>query len=258
MNMNREKSSRVIAADQIRVNKYLIGAFLLSTLVLLLPITFNQLPTTQVSTKDIDVSTNNAGIKVADGEQLCQALEEGDEITFKISGTLSELYNYQDLFQTSDLNAGIRFEINGLGEGGLLIGSNAPDGYSGLSVPGKFVVGKFDILIGIKDGSKVSVTFLNEETEKVFEGLRPTCDNFVIGYGYDSGRVIKGEVQFSATASYSKPRFVPSWLDNGVRVDWFRALVTSLFFFTALAMAFKLSTDTEDETEGANEKQDCI
>ena len=256
--MNRENASRVIIRNQVRANKYLIASFLLSTLVLLLPIFFNQLPTTQVSTKNIEVSANNSGVKVADGDQLCQGLEEGDEITFKISGTLSELYNYQNLFQTSDLNAGIRFEINGLGEGGLLIGSSAPDGYSGLLIPGKFVADKFNILIRINDGSKVSVSFLNEETEKVFEGLKPTCDNFVVGYGYDSGRVIKGNVQLSATASYSKPRLVPSWLDNGVRVDWFRALITSLFFFTALAIAFKMSTDTEDQTENADEKQDRV
>ena len=256
--MNRENTSRVIAENQIRANKYLIASFLLSTLVLLLPISFNQLPTTQVSTKNFEVSTNNAGIKVADSDQICRAMEQGDEINFKISGTLSELYNYQNLFQTSDLNAGIRFEINGLGEGGLLVGSSASDGYSGLLIPGKFVVGRFDVLIRIKDGSKVFVSFLNNETEKVFEGLKPTCDNFVVGYGYEPGRVIKGNVQLSATASYSKPRLVPSWLDNGVRVDWFRALITSLFFFTALAMAFKMSTDTEDQTENADEKQDRV
>ncbi len=256
--MNRENTSRVIAENQIRANKYLIASFLLSTLVLLLPISFNQLPTTQVSTKNIEVSTNNAGIKVTDSDQICRAMEQGDEINFKISGTLSELYNYQNLFQTSDLNAGIRFEINGLGEGGLLIGSSASDGYSGLLIPGKFVVGRFDVLIRIKDGSKVFVSFLNKEIEKVFEGLKPTCDNFVVGYGYDSGRVIKGNVQLSATASYSKPRLIPSWLDNGVRVDWFRALITSLFFFTALAIAFKMSTDHEDQTENADEKQDCV
>ena len=256
--MNRETSSRVIAKNQIHANKHLIASFLLSTLVLLLPISFNQLPTTQVSTKNIEVSTNNAGIKVADSEQICRAMEQGDEINFKISGTLSELYNYQNLFQTSDLNAGIRFEINGLGEGGLLIGSSATDGYSGLLIPGKFAAGQFDVLIRIKDGSKVLVSFLNNETEKVFEGLKPTCDNFVVGYGYEPGRVIRGNLQFSATASYSKPRLIPSWLDKGVRVDWFRALITSLFFFTALAIAFKMSTDTEDETENADEKQDCV
>ena len=256
--MNRETTSRVIAKNQLHANKYLIASFLLSTLVLLLPISFNQLPTTQVSTKNIEVSTNNAGIKVADSEQICRAMEQGDEINFKISGTLSELYNYQNLFQTSDLNAGIRFEINGLGEGGLLIGSSATDGYSGLLIPGKFAAGQFDVLIRIKDGSKVLVSFLNNETEKVFEGLKPTCDNFVVGYGYEPGRVIRGNLQFSATASYSKPRLIPSWLDKGVRVDWFRALITSLFFFTALAIAFKMSTDTEDETENADEKQDCV
>ena len=65
-------------------------------------------------------------------------------------------------------------------------------------------------------------------------------------------------MQLIATASYTKPRFIPNWLDDGVRVDWFRALISSLFFFTALSIAFKMSTDTEDETENAHQKQDSV
>ena len=206
----------------------------------------------------IEKQSRNKGSKVLNGEALCQAVIDGDEVNIKVSGNLTELYNYQNLFQTSGLNAGIRFEIDSLGQSGLLIGSDAADGYSGLSIPEKFVVGDFDISIRIKNGSTVLVAFLNKQTEKVLKGLRPTCDDFIVGYGYNSDRITKGKVQFIATVMYSKPRFAPSWLDNGVRVDWFRALVTSLFFFTALAMAFKLSTETEDETEGAHEKQDCI
>jgi len=256
--MNRENSSRTIAVDQIRANKYLIVAFLVSALVLFLPIIFNQLPTTQVSTKNIEVVSSSKGIKVADGERLCDALEKGDQINFKISGNLTELYNYQNLFQTSDLNAGIRFEIDGSGQGALLVGSSAADGYSVLLIPRKFVAGTFDISIRIKDGSRVMVSFLNQNTEKVLTGLKPICDNLIVGYGYDSSRVIKGEIQFIAIASYSKPRLVPGWLDNGVRVDWFRALITALFFFTAISIAFKMSTDTEDETESTYQEQDRV
>ena len=256
--MNRDSPGQKADVSQIRANKYLIVVFLVATLVLLLPVTFNQLPTTQASTKSIEVASSNEGIKVPDGEHVCQAREEGDEVNIKVSGNLTELYNYQNLFQTSELNAGIRFEIDELGQGGLLIGSDAADGYSVLMLPEKFVVGEFDMSIRISDGSKVLVTFLNKTSEKVYEGLRPICDDFIVGYGYNSDRITKGEVQLIATVSYSKPSLVPTWLDNGVRVDWFRALITSLFFFTALAIAFKMSTDTEDQTENADEKQDRV
>ena len=239
-------------------NKALIVAFVSSTMILLLPMTFNLLPTKQESVKMIERQVRNEGVKVLNGQALCQAVNDGGEIVFKISGNLTELYNYQNLFQTSDLNTGIRFEIDGLGHGGLIIGSSAADGYSGLSIPNKFVVGNFVISIRIKNGSTVLVSFLNQKTEKVFSGLKPICDNFIVGYGYDSSRVVKGEVQLIATASYTKPRFIPNWLDDGVRVDWFRALISSLFFFTALSIAFKMSTDTEDETENAHQKQDSV
>jgi hypothetical protein len=212
----------------------------------------------QESVEKIEMQTLNNGSKVLNGQVICEAMNFGDEINIKISGNLTELYDYQNLFQTSDLNSGIRFEIDELGQGGLLIGSSAADGYSGLSIPEKFVVGPFDISIGINDGSTVVVSFMNQTTEKVFTGLKPICDNFIVGYGYDSSRVIKGEIQFVATTSYLKPRFIPSWLDTGVRVDWFRALISSMFFFTALFIAFKMSSDAEDETENAHEKQDCV
>jgi hypothetical protein len=256
--MNRESSSYQIFKDQIRDNKYLLISFLVSTLVLLLPIIFNQFPTTQVSTKKIVVEANNEGVKINGGEWLCKNMQKGDQINIQVLGTLDELYNYQNLFQTSDVNSGIRFEIDGLGQGGLIVGSTTVDGYSDLLIPGKFVVGKFDILIRIYDGSRISVSFLNESTEKSFEGLNPICDNFVVGYGYDSDRLIKGDIQFTASASYLSPRFIPIWLENGVRIDWFRALITSVFLFTALAIAFRISTDFEDEAKSTHEKQDCI
>ena len=256
--MNPRSKGFLSVRGRIKTNKYFLIIFLASTLVLLLPVLFNLLPTIQDSVLTIEKQTRNNGSKVLNGQAICQAMNFGDEINFRISGTLTELYNYQNLFQTSDLNSGIRFEIDGFGQGGLLIGSYAADAYSGILIPEKFVVGPFDIAIRIKDGSKVLVSFLNQNTEKVFTGLKPKCDNFIVGHGYDPTRVIKGEIQFVATILDSKPRFVPSWLNNGVRVDWFRALISSLFFFVALAMAFKMSSDTEDKTENAHEKQDRV
>jgi hypothetical protein len=256
--MDLRSKSFLNLRESVKTNKYFVIVFLLATLVLLLPTAFNLLPTMQQSVGKIEKQTRNNGSKVLNGEAICQAMSNGDEINIKISGNLTELYNYQNLFQTSDMNTGIRFEIDGSGQGGLLIRSYAADGFSGLLIPKKFVVGPFDIAIRIKDGSTVLVTFMNINTEKVLTELKPKCDNFIVGYGYDPTRVIKGEVRFEATILDSKPRFVPSWLDNGVRVDWFRALISSLFFFTALSIAFKMSSDTEDEIHDAHEKQDRV
>ena len=256
--MNLRSKRFVSIRENFKTNKYLTVAFLFSTLVLLLPIVFNLFPTMQESVEKIEMQTRNNGSKVLNGQVICEAMNLGDVIKIKISGNLTELYNYQNLFQTSDLNTGIRFEIDGLGQGGLLISSSTADGFSGLPIPEKFVAGPFEISIRIKDGSTVLVSFMNQKSEKVFTGLKPKCDNVIVGYGYDSTRVIKGEIQFVATILDSKPRFIPSWLDNGVRVDWFRALISSLCFFTALSIAFKMSSDAEEETENAHKKQDCV
>ena len=86
--------------ENFKTNKYLTVAFLFSTLVLLLPIVFNLFPTMQESVEKIEMQTRNNGSKVLNGQVICEAMNLGDVIKIKISGNLTELYNYQNLFQT--------------------------------------------------------------------------------------------------------------------------------------------------------------
>lgn len=95
----------------------------------------------------------------------------------------------------------------------------------------------------MKDGDTVLVSFQNQKIKKVIDGLQPKCDNIIVGYGYDSSRVIRGNVLFTASAPYSVPRFVPRWLDNGVRADWYKALIFGLFHLVLFFVAFRLSAD---------------
>lgn len=256
--MNIKSEPSLGAWGNLKANRYLVILFLASTLILLLPLAFNSFPTVQESVKKIEIEARNKGSEAVDGGRLCDAMEDGGEINIRVFGSLTDLFDYQNLFQTSNLNAGIRFEIDRLGQGALLIGSSATDGFSSLSISQKFAVDNFDVAILIKDGSNVSVSFFNTVNEKVFTGLKPLCDQIIVGSGYDSSRAVKGEVKFIATASFSKPRFIPNWLDDGVRVDWFRALVTAVFLFSALLIAFKMSLDVDDEKKCEDKKQDCV
>jgi hypothetical protein len=122
----------------------------------------------------------------------------------------------------------------------------------------KFKHGKFDLAINIRHGNNVAVSFQNEKTEKVIKGLNPKCDNIIVGYGYDSSRVVRGEVQFIASAPNSVPRFVPRWLDVGVRTGWFSALNFAVFYFGLFLVAFKLSGSTDEKTEIAHEEHDHV
>jgi hypothetical protein len=123
-------------------------------------------------------------------------------------------------------------------------------------VPKNFETGSFDISIRITDGKRVSITFQNEKTEKVINGLKPKCDNVVIGYGYDSSRVIKGKVHFSVNSPYSVPRYVPHWINNGLRLDWLRTLCFGVFYFALFFAAFRLSIESEKKTESALREDD--
>jgi hypothetical protein len=219
----------------------------LSLCLLLLPTVFSLIPTTRVLSASFEQETRNQGVKVNGAEKLCYALSKGEEIKIQINGSLTELYSYQNLFQTSKLNAGIRFEIDANGQGGLVIGNTSPNGYSGLVLPSKFEKGRFDLLIRIIEGRSVLVSYLGQDILKVFEGLQFECDEVIAGYGYDSSRVIRGDMKFIATASYLKPGYIPIWLDDVVRLDWYRALAAGQFFVLLMYMAFKLSIDIEDE-----------
>ena len=79
-----------------------------------------------------------------------------------------------------------------------------------------------------------------------------------MGYGFDSSRMIRGEVNFSATWFFAQPQFVPTWLDSGLRLDWLRALLSAVFYFTAIFVAFKISTEAVDEPKDSHETQDSI
>jgi ABC-type sugar transport system permease subunit len=254
--MTQVKDNRRIFHNELRDSKYLLIAFMMAILILSLPFAFNLLPSTHSTSTAFKQTANNEGVKIKAAEHLCGALSKGDEINIRLTGNIIEFYNYQNLFQTSDFNAGIRLEINDSGQGGLLIGSSAADGFSSVSIPEKFELGNFDISIRINDGQKVSLSFLDRKIVKVVSGLKPKCDNVVVGYGFDSSRVVRGEVEFLASASNSDPRFVPRWLDDGVRIDWFRALITAVFYFTLISVAFKLATETEEKSESAGEEQD--
>ena len=256
--MTRVSDNHQISYNELRDSKYLLITFMVATLILCLPFAFHLLPTTHSTSTAFKQTARNEGVKIKAAENLCGALSNGDEINIRLIGNITDLYNYQNLFQTGDFNSGIRLEINDLGQGGLLIGSSAADGFSAVSLPGKFELGNFDISIRINDGQKVSVFFLDRKIEKVVSGLKPKCDNVVVGYGFDSSRVVRGEVQFLASASNSDPRFVPRWVDDGVKIDWFRALIAAVFYFTLFSLAFKLATETEENSESAGEDQNRI
>lgn len=243
-------------SNELRDSKWLLSIFLVTIFVLSLPFFINHLPEKQTNSSTLKEIAKNEGVKIQEGGALCAAFSKGDEVDIRLTGNITEFYNYQNLFQTSDYNSGIRLEINDVGQGALLIGSNAADGYSAVSMPSKFNLGNFDISIRIVDGQRVLLSFLDKKIEKVVSGLSPKCDNVVVGYGFDSGRVIRGEVQFLATASTSNPRFVPQWIDDGVRLDWFRALLSVVFYFTLISVAFKLSTEDEEDEESKREDQD--
>lgn len=255
-NVEKDETQHKTLFTKVYKYKNLHIVFVITILVLSLPFAFNLLPSTQSTRLIYEQNASNEGVKINSGEPLCTALAKGDEINIRLIGNISELYSYQNLFQTSDLNSGIRLEINDVGEAGLLIGSNGVDGFSLVLVPKNFETGSFDISIRITDGKRVSITFQNEKTEKVINGLKPKCDNVVIGYGYDSSRVIKGKVHFSVNSPYSVPRYVPHWINNGLRLDWLRTLCFGVFYFALFFAAFRLSIESEKKTESALREDD--
>lgn len=255
--VKKEKTQPQISTYVVQECRYLHHALLIATLLLALPFSFNLLPTTG-SIVVFEQIARNEGVKVNAGEPLCAALVKGDEVNIHLSGEITRLYNHQNLFQTSNMNAGIRLEIDEFGQAGLVIGSNGANGYSVVPISEKFKHGKFDLAINIRHGNNVAVSFQNEKTEKVIKGLNPKCDNIIVGYGYDSSRVVRGEVQFIASAPNSVPRFVPRWLDVGVRTGWFSALNFAVFYFGLFLVAFKLSGSTDEKTEIAHEEHDHV
>lgn len=120
---------------------------------------------------------------------ICQALATGGSVTFRISGVANQSEGHPNFFQTAPLNGGIRFEMSPAADSASLIiaSPTPPSGLEGFEIklsPGS----RFEVDFTILDGTTVRTRIGGVEVERKGLVLKPLCNEFTVGRGYDANR----------------------------------------------------------------------
>ena len=150
-------------------------------------------PATYLS-KEID----GKPIDLGSDQKFCKAFDDPNvkmDIYFTVTArTLAE--RYTNIFQTDDLNKGLRIEISPTG----ILAAHVQNSFE----PGNFGTVVANEIIKAKTLTRINISVhLNTLTVQINRGLvasekfnfRPTCDRVLIGGGYDSTRTTIGTVR---------------------------------------------------------------
>lgn len=159
------------------------------------------------------LSRNSSPFSV-ERSDICEMFKPGFRGTLAVSSVWHSSNYFPNLFQTADLNDGVRFELHPLGEiAGLIVASDEPEGFSVFSVER----GDDDVLsvvYRVEAGSIVIVQPGKDPLRLPRKEVIPVCSNFVIGAGFDGSRIWMESGTVSYTLEREALRFLPDWLDR--------------------------------------------
>ena len=140
--------------------------------------------------------------------RICNTLsKKHGEVKISILVTPTVLRNWQDIFQTSDANAGIRLELDENGLAGLIVSGKTPDNLISASSPSLLSVGKQStILIVISHNSGVTIS-VDGEGSGIVGVVKPLCDRLRIGVGFDNTRGFDGTGSIVFETGFRRKRF---------------------------------------------------
>jgi hypothetical protein len=186
--------------------------------------------------------TMDKPLDLGSSQKFCRAFYESNQridIDFSVIATTLE-NRYTNIFQTDNVNMGLRLEINSEGELSALV--HSPDGGSekliGVVANGVIrpnVLTRIHVSVS-QDSLEVNI---DDGPVALLEGnLMPTCRRVLIGGGFDSSRTTDGEVR--AKIHFGQIEFVTTFgLPMRAR-DTARILLTLLVIALVLEYRQKL------------------
>lgn len=139
--------------------------------------------------------------ELASRPALCESLKQNNgESRFEIRFRPKELRNYQNVFQTSDGNVGVRLEIDEIGTIGLIVASSTGSFMTAVSTA-RAVVGKWTVArVQLKASGEVRLSVDDASTVQARGMPMPSCDRILLGAGFDGTRKFSGEVSAKMSA----------------------------------------------------------
>lgn len=234
----------------------------LIAVLLLAPTIIRWLPTEPRIEFYLSDTFDNEPVSLGALPDVCDGLADGKSVKIGVAGTIDKLVNYQNFFQTDNENRGIRVEVDESGAVALLVASDSPDGFDAVVAPTIISAGTVSLEFLITNGTELSVLANQQKETTNSSSLRPLCNNVVIGAGFDSSRTTLGSIVVTFTVVEEIPRFVPTFVVEGLNNSPLRTILLGLLTYSLLMATMNLSiywqakrASTSSEEEVQPERQ---
>lgn len=156
------------------------------------------LPLRESPTHSFLVEVDNE-IKALDITNACAGLTEQDSyVKISINLTADSFSNWQNVFQTSSLNNGIRLEIDANGNVGLIVSKIEPDQFLVVSGSKRLTLrDTHTIQLRIRPDTDISMSIDGEPTVRSTGKTRPLCNDPRFGIGFDESRRFSGRASIA-------------------------------------------------------------
>ena len=114
---------------------------------------------------------------------------------------------YTNVFQTDDVNKGMRIEINSKGATGIIVGNTSGSGensnFVGIEAKGLVPGNKWTRINVLIAKSRIQIGIDQEELVALDGSFEPSCEHVLIGGGFDVTRTTIGQVRMEAIITKS-------------------------------------------------------
>lgn len=224
--------------------------------LLIAPSIIRVLPTESRVVFSLSDTFNGEPLTLGAIPDLCAGLSRGKSLEVRVTGTIDQLVNYQNFFQTDDENRGIRVEVNDSGAVALLVASDSSDGFDAVVAPSFLEEGPVALTFVIKNGTGLKVLQNSADKSTTSDSLRPSCNNVRIGSGFDSSRVTLGSIVVTFTVTEDVPRFIPTFIVEVLNSSPLRTILLGLLTYSILMGSVDLGTYWETKRAPISGKEE--
>lgn len=218
----------------------LVGLFLCAV-TLGFPKLIDLLPREEVQTSSMSLRYTGEPILLGERREICEAVSANRTVIINVRGRINELRNYQNLFQTGSQNAGIRVEIDDRGTVGLIVANRSELTFASLASSGTITPGRIQMRFVLRDGKLMTNQVGASISTGILADPQPTCNDVVVGYGFDSSRRTDGNYRIDITTFTERPRFVGFRFEELMRNEFVRSLSLALLIFFFLLSVLNIS-----------------
>jgi hypothetical protein len=163
-----------------------------------------EVKTSSVNSETQRIATDGSPLYLGANPQLCRDLFDSQrEVRFDFEANVTKLKQYQNLFQTADINDGLRLEVDSAGNVGVVARSRTdPSLLVGLNAFGIFMTDAVNtVSVTVRRGTYVGISVNGSRENIAFMPFVAECTNFAVGTGFDASRSIEFGLTLKVTRS---------------------------------------------------------